>query len=325
MNKLIKREFLPEKEETQIYINANGENRTCTTIRKRWFATMECIRCKKEFTVKERANNKHINTPCEKCKREVAAYHSFIKKALAKHQERFDYSLITEDNYTDLFTPVTIICKKHGVFSQKPKDHTSNKNGKQCCSSCIQEFNKLHNKRSIESWKNELAEKTPHITFVKHGNSDSNREKCVLMCEYHGEFETTLASVKKNVYICHKCALEINSWNSRTERIDIKGTLYFIYIPDIEHFKLGVTTTSIKDRFSSLPYKYETVWNYEFDTAKEAYQVESILFRKYKDYRPYSNYVYPKNFERFGGYTELLTCEIPITALQQSNLLSKGI
>ena len=323
MNKLIKREFLPVGEESRSYTTAAGDTKIATTIRKRWYATMECCECTNTFTVLERKDNKHITTPCEKCKARIGAYKSFLKKAVEKHKDKFDYSLITKDNYVNLFTPVSIICKTHGEFTQKPNDHTSKVNGKLCCPSCIQEFNKLHNKRSIESWKDELAEKTPHITFVSHGNSDSNTEKCVLTCEHHGEFETTLASIKNNVYICHKCALEVNSWNSRTERIDIKGTLYFIYIPDIEHFKLGVTTTSIKDRFSSLPYKYETIWNYEFDTAKEAYQIESILFRKYKEYRPYSNYVYPKNFERFGGYTELLTCEIPFTAIQCSNALSK--
>ena len=309
MNKLIKREFLQVKE---------GDKR------KRWYVTLECYECHKIFTVLEKGPY-ITTTPCEKCKIRITAYNSFISKAIKKHGTKFDYSHITKDNYINLCTPVTIICDKHGEFEQKPKDHTSSKNGKLCCPTCVHEFNKIHNKRSIESWKKELSEKAPHITFVSHGNSDSNTEKCVLMCEYHGEFETTLASIKSNVYICHKCALEVNSWNSRTERIDIKGTLYFIYIPDIEHYKLGVTTTSINDRFSSLPYEYKTIWNYDFDTAKEAYQVESILFRKYKDYRPYSNYVHPKNFERFGGYTELLTCEIPITALQQSNLLSKGI
>ena len=129
------------------------------------------------------------------------------------------------------------------------------------------------------------------------------------------------------MYICHKCALEINSWNDRTKRIDIKGTVYFVYIPDIGYYKLGVTTTSIEERFknSFMPYSYKTIWSHEYSTAKEAYQVEAIMFRKYKEFRPYSQYVRPQTFKCFGGYTELLTCEIPITALQQSNLLSKGI
>ena len=309
MNKLIKREFLPEKEETQKYINANGEKRTCTTMRKRWFATMECIRCKKEFTVKERTNNKHIDTPCEKCKYEIAAYNSFIKKALTKHKERFDYSLITSDNYINLFTPVNIICKKHGAFSQKPKDHTSNKNGKQCCPSCIQEFNKLHNKRSIESWKDELAEKTPHITFVKHGNSDSNMEKCTLKCNHHGEFETTLASIKNSVYVCHKCAIDNNAFDARLKRIDIKGTLYHIYIPSINLWKIGVTTKTLKERFRRLPFTYKIIWEHEYSTVKEAYEKEFFYLKQYRKYRMYTS---PTNMlGEAKGSTELLTCTIP--------------
>ena len=309
MNKLIKREFLPDKEETQTCINANGEKRVYVSTRKRWFATMECIRCKKEFTVKERTNNEHINTPCEKCKREVAAYHSFIKKASEKHQERFDYSLITADNYTDIFTPVNIICRNHGVFSQKPKDHTSKTNGKQCCPSCIQEFNKLHNKRSIESWKNELAEKAPHITFVQHGNSDSNLELCILNCEYHGEFETTLASIKKNVYICSKCAIDNNAFDTRLKRTDIKGILYHIYIPSINLWKIGVTTKTLKERFRRLPFTYEIIWEHEYNTVKEAYEKEFFFLKQYKKYRMYTSPV--DMLGEAKGSTELLTCTIP--------------
>lgn len=307
MNKLIKREFLQVKE---------GENR------KRWYATMECQRCKKEFTIRERPQDLHLRKPCETCSRQIISYKRFIEKAIVKHRKNFDYSLVTQDNYVNLFTPIKIICKQHGVFQQKPKDHISKTNGKICCPTCIQEFNKIHNKRTIESWKEELLSKTPHITFKEHGNADSNLEKCVLSCKYHGDFTTTLASIKKNVYICHHCATEANSWSERTKRIDIPGTIYHIYLPELNMYKLGVTTTSIEERFRQLSYTYKILWEQELNTLKEAFLLEAQLFRRYKDYRPFSAYKLP-SFEPFGGYTELLTCEIPITALQCSNTLSK--
>ena len=322
-NKLIKREFLPVGKETQIYTNKNADIKSSISTRKRWFATMQCQQCGKEFVIREQGKNRHLEKPCEMCTKKNLAYNNFIKKAVNKHGNRFDYSLVTRDNYVNLFTPVKIICKEHGVFEQKPKDHTSKQRGKQCCPICIQNFNKIHNKRSIDSWKEELHKKTPHITMVKHGNSESNLEKCTLYCDHHRKFKTTLASIQNNIYICHKCALEANSWGSRTKRIDIKGILYFIYIPSIDHYKLGVTTTSVKERFYNLPYDYIVKWEQTFFTAKDAYKMESILFRQYKNYRPYSQYMLPTKFELFGGYTELLTCDIPITALQRSNLLSK--
>ena len=309
MNKLIKREFLPVGEESISYTTAAGDTKIATTIRKRWYATMECCECTNTFTVLERKDNKHITTPCEKCKARIGAYKSFLKKAVEKHKDKFDYSLITKDNYVNLFTTVSIICKTHGEFTQRPTDHTSKINGKLCCPTCIQEFNKIHNKRSIESWKEELAEKASHITFVSHGNSDSNTEKCVLTCEHHGEFETTLAGIKNKVYICHKCAMDNNSFDVRLKRTDIKGKLYFIYIPDINLWKIGVTTLTIEKRFRRLPYSYEVIWEHEYPTVKEAYEKEFFFLQQYRKYRMYTS---PTNLlGESKGSTELLTCVIP--------------
>lgn len=44
----------------------------------------------------------------------------FIKNAIATHGDRYDYSLV---NYRGCRAPVTIICKKHGQFEQKPFIH----------------------------------------------------------------------------------------------------------------------------------------------------------------------------------------------------------
>ena len=296
MNTIIQREFLPIKE---------GETR------KRWFATVQCQQCSKIFTIREQPKALHLNKPCEECSRKNIAYGKFIEKSLKKHGNRFDYSLITKDSYKDLFTPVDIICKKHGVFQQKPKDHTSNANGKQCCPKCIYEFNILHNKKSISEWKEELQTKTPHITISKHGNSDSNTEKCTLSCEHHGEFETILARIKSGSIICPKCVAEKNAWNTRHTREDIKGIVYFIHIPEINHYKLGVTTTSVDKRLSTLEHDYTVLCTLEMPTAKEAYALEQKLFKLFKDFRPYSKYVKPTLFNCFGGYTELLSSTLP--------------
>ncbi len=303
MNKLIKREFLQVKE---------------TDTRKRWFATLECEECKSTFTVLEKSNSKHIYTPCESCKRRITAYHRFIEACVLKHGNTFDYSNITKDNYVNLYTPVTIVCKIHGAFVQKPKDHTSKINGKLCCPECIKEFNKLHNKRTIDSWRQELADKHSHITMVHNGNADSNLERCTLDCAYHGSFNTALANIKSSKYICPLCAQEANSWGNRTKRTDASATVYHIFIPDINMYKIGVTSKSIKERFRCFPYTYVEMWKKEFSTIKEAYEYETAIFREYKNYRS-KNPIKIK----FGGYTELLTCEIPITAFRSSNTTSK--
>jgi len=321
MNKLIKREFLPVGTETQIYVNSKNKKKEANGVRKRWFATMICQDCGKTFCIRERSQNKHLSAPCEVCAKRKINYQKFLKKAVQKHKDRFDYSLVTEASYVNGSTPVTIVCKKHGEFKQAPAHHISKVNAKLCCPLCVQEFNKLHNKRSIESWKIELHKKTPHIKMLTHGNADTNTEKCTLDCEYHGVFESTLASIKNQVYICALCAQDQNSWGGRFRRTDIPGIVYFIYIPELRLWKLGVTSMIVEKRLKQLKFSYKLLWACTFSTLKEAYAAETLLFKTYKNYR--RDRTLPKVLGRCGGNSELITCEIPSTAIRCSNASSK--
>lgn len=79
----------------------------------------------------------HIRTGgCQKCgiekvasqKRYTKSY--FIKKSKKIHLDKFDYSQVI---YENAFKKVTIICKKHGEFKQKPAMHMQG----QGCPSCV--------------------------------------------------------------------------------------------------------------------------------------------------------------------------------------------
>ena len=320
MNKLLKREFLPTKLETQSYKTKEGV-KTISSTRKRWYATMECSECNKIFTIKEQSKNAHLNKPCQACAKKVLAYKNFIKKAQQKHGDRFDYSLIDKNNYVNLFTAVSIICKTHGKFLQKPKDHTSNTNAKICCPQCVIEFNKIRNKKSIEHYKKELSSKHSHIKMVQHLNANSNTEKCTLECKHHGTFISTLAHIKQQKYLCPLCAQDHNSWGGRFRRTDVKGTIYFIHIPKLQLWKLGVTSTSIKERLKNLSFNYIIEWECTFSTLAEAYKKESLLFKQFKDFRRDRNL--PKVLGKCKGNSELMTCSIPISAIHGSNSMSK--
>lgn len=52
------------------------------------------------------------------------------------HKGKYDYSLITNDNYINTHHKVPIICKEHGVFLQSPVQHY---NAKQGCPVCAVE------------------------------------------------------------------------------------------------------------------------------------------------------------------------------------------
>lgn len=300
-NKVIKEEFLQVKENSK---------------RKRWYITMQCQKCNKKFTILKQPRGKHLTNPCETCAKRVIAYNKFIAKSLVKHGDRFDYSKVTENNYINLFEPVTIICKIHGEFQQKPKDHTNAHGGKQCCPDCIKDFNKKKELRSIHDWKLLLKEKASHVHLNSYeflgGASDAEFE-----CDYHGTFSGKLITISRSINVCPLCAQDNNSWAGRFRRTDIPGVIYHIYIPELKMWKLGVTSNSVKERFRQFPHSYEVLWIYETDTLKQAYLTEMQLFRKYKKHRNRTKH------SDISGYTELLTCEIPITALRSSNTASK--
>ncbi|MFA5586921.1 MAG: hypothetical protein WDA02_10460 [Saccharofermentanales bacterium] len=75
----------------------------------------------------------HLNgIGCPKCSKINKSFNKqiFIKKSNKIHNNKYDYSLV---NYVNMKTKVKIICKKHGVFQQLPKDHINNKTG---CPKC---------------------------------------------------------------------------------------------------------------------------------------------------------------------------------------------
>jgi len=65
--------------------------------------------------------NKHLSgRGCPKCSNKNKTTMEFIKQANLIHNNLYDYSLV---KYQKCNIPIKIICKKHGVFKQKPSSH----------------------------------------------------------------------------------------------------------------------------------------------------------------------------------------------------------
>ena len=89
---------------------------------------------------------------CQKCKvdktreRCVSTKEKFIKKAIAIHGDKYDYSKV---EYVNANTKVCIICPEHGEFWQRPADHTRGKG----CLTC----NLSHLERSVMNYLDEAG------------------------------------------------------------------------------------------------------------------------------------------------------------------------
>lgn len=124
------------------------------------------IICKKHGIFEQIATD-HCNTGCgcPECSN-VKPMNSFTfsKRASLIHKEKYDYSLV---EYKNAFTKVKIICKKHGIFEQKPDYHLYSKSGCPKCKTSkgelkIIDFLEQNNiKFEQQKWFNDCRDKLP--------------------------------------------------------------------------------------------------------------------------------------------------------------------
>ena len=149
--------------------------------------------CKKHGEFIGRCDNVLNNkVPCEKCRIENIK-NNFIKKAVKKYGDKFDYSDVV---YVDRKTEVNIICKKHGVFTQTPENHL---NGNDPCPLCREEKRKT-TEQFIEEAKAIHGDTYDYSKTVYKGTD----EKVCITCRVHGDFHQDPSS-HLNGYGCKKC------------------------------------------------------------------------------------------------------------------------
>lgn len=104
----------------------------------------------------------------------------FIEKAIKKHGDKYDYSLV---EYVNNKTPIKIKCNKcGGIFEQLPKNHLSG-NG---CSIC----NPPHKKIQHDEFVLRLAKTHPNLEVLSEYKSKD--EKIKVRCKIHDYiYETT--------------------------------------------------------------------------------------------------------------------------------------
>ena len=99
----------------------------------------------------------------------------FVKKAQKVFGDRFDYSLT---DYVGTLKKVTIKCKEHGEFQQKPSYHLAGKIG---CSKCTLG---LSNQKALSRSKLAHGDRYDYSKFLYNGES----KKVTVICKHHGEF-----------------------------------------------------------------------------------------------------------------------------------------
>jgi len=139
----------------------------------------------------------------------------YIEEAKKIHNYKYDYSQIIELPKRDF--RVNIICLHHGIFEQSFHKHLSGDGCKKCA-------NEKLGKEKIEKAKNKFI----NDVTIKHNNKYdyskinyiSAKEKIIIICPIHGDFEQTPNS-HLNGNGCGKCANE-----KIKERMSIPWNIY---------------------------------------------------------------------------------------------------
>jgi hypothetical protein len=160
------------------------------------------ILCKKHGAFLQIPSNHLSGSGCHLCGLEKMNRSSntedFIKKAHGVHGNRYDYSKVLYINNT---SKITIICRKHGEFEQRPHNHLMGKG----CKLCKNE--KLSYDRSITTEEFiEKAERIHHHKYEYHLVDYVNAQTFVtIVCPYHGLFDQ-LPFAHLQGHGCSKCS-----------------------------------------------------------------------------------------------------------------------
>ena len=122
---------------------------------------------------------------------------AFLEKAKSLYGDKYTYEKV---NYINSITDIIITCPKHGDFIRKPVKFINNKRE---CPICKKESSKDTTKLTEDFIKKARAIHGNKYDYskVKYYN---NREKVIIICKKHGEFEQTPSSHLNNRG-CYEC------------------------------------------------------------------------------------------------------------------------
>ena len=209
--------------------------------KKRWI-TFKCLVCG-DISSKVYAKNRWKSV-CESCLKGRFSTADFIQKAKLIFGNHYDYS---ETNYINHKAQVDIICPVHGKYSQRAAEHL-NGHG---CNQCKFDAKSILQRLSPEVWMERLKS-YPLITPVDTNQFSGWHNKVDLLCKIHGVFSVQLGAIGEAKYLCKECAYISHQEQSiRTEFCGTIATIYYVYLPQIDMYKLGVTT-DLESRLKSL-------------------------------------------------------------------------
>lgn len=224
------KEFIME--DVKGFISSELKFPTKNSTKKKRYVTFECPRCGKQES-KVYQKKSFINL-CGHCAKGGFTTDDFILRAEKHFGSYYDYS---KTDYVNKRSMVIITCPVHGEFTQRAQEHL-NGHG---CNQCKFDVKKETYILPKETWLKRM-EQYPLIEFKDESQIKNYYGSIDLICKIHGEFTTDLRAVGNSIHICKQCAYNAHQKQSiRKKHLGKSAYLYFVYIPRIDMYKVGVT------------------------------------------------------------------------------------
>jgi hypothetical protein len=167
--------------------------------------------CPKHGIQETTATNHLKGKKCKFCVYEKAgSYHKldekeFIKRAKKVHCQTYDYINI---KYTNIHTPIEIICKTHGSFFQNPNNHLKGHGCIECAGVNLKSTEQFVSESKLIHADTYNYEKTKYI---------GGKSKVIITCATHGDFEQYPNAHLKG-HGCEKCSFKLISLAKRASK-----------------------------------------------------------------------------------------------------------
>lgn len=129
-------------------------------------------------------------------------HHDFIKRAKAKHHNKFDYSIT---KYINNKTKISIICPMHGEYQQYPQVHLNGKGCPKCHLNTLRKTTEQFIKEASEIHDNKYDYSLTEYTGAFN--------KVIIICPVHGKFYQIANDHTNHRKGCLKCYLDNNNKN----------------------------------------------------------------------------------------------------------------
>lgn len=232
----------------------------------------------------------------------------FIDRATQSHGNTYDYSNTVYKNWT---TKVDILCKTHGVFTQRPGKHIDPKSPTGCpkCANKQQTTDDFIRKSQLKHGELYDYSKSVYVNDIT---------KITITCKEHGDFKMLPSnhhSLGQGCTACYRIRAQDNIgyyaehlFTTKPETKTTPTTLYYVKMTsDTEtFFKVGLTTVNPPHkRFYGVPYTVDIIETVS-GTLYELWQHEQSILQTVNKYKPHN---------KFNGWTECFSEPLKLTFL----------